>query len=317
MIAHNNTFFASVTNIETETFSNFCALYRQRQDTLLLLRQLVQMIKAVQRHRGMSMALLGGNNLFQSEFDRLQQQLEHRLLSLQALAKQTDELLSERDQDNLRSAWVTISHDWQQDSVIDNYELHCHLVEQLLGMLAILGKQLEQPVSILVDNPGTPPLGGIDGARYPKRFRNLEVLHFTTRQMPAVIEQIGRIRALATYAAAIGHCDSHHDGKLRYVLQNTRVNNEKLRHQTKRLENILEHEVSLLGPLKSYEIKLAYLLNTVEQDILAQRKITANSNRLFNVASDIIDVYFKVVDDGLNLLSRWQEDDMENWLQSA
>lgn len=282
-----------------------------------MVKQLIHMIKTVQRHRGMSMALLGGNHLFHEEFDRLQLQLEHRLTVLQTLAQQTGDLLSARDQDNLHSAWITIRHDWHQDSVIDNYELHCHLIEQLLGMLAGLGKQLEQPVSVLVTNPGAPPVTNIDGAHYPRRFRHLEVLHFTTRQMPAVIEQIGRIRALATYAAAIGHCDPHHDGKLRYVIQCTRVNNEKLRHQTKRLETILEEDTDLLGQLKSYEIKLIFLLNMTEQDVLAGKKITADSNRIFNIASDIIDVYFKVVDDGLHLLSQWHEEDMETWLHSA
>lgn len=317
MIAHTNLFSAPTADTDAETFANFCSLYRQRQDTLLLMGQLVQMIKAVQRHRGMSMALLGGNSMFRDEFDRLQQQLERRLLALQVLARQTDELLSARDQDNLRSAWITISHDWQQDTVIDNYELHCHLIEQLLGMLAVLGKQLEQPVSSLVEQSGDPTLANIDGGTYPTRFRHLEVLHFTTRQLPAVIEQIGRIRALATYAAAIGHCDPHHDSKLRYVIQCTRVNNEKLRHQTNRLESILDQNASLFSQLKSYEIKLAFLLNMIEQDILARKKITTDSNRIFNVASDIINVYFKVVDDGMYLLGRWHEADLEAWLQTG
>ncbi|MCR6652614.1 MAG: hypothetical protein NVV73_14485 [Cellvibrionaceae bacterium] len=49
-------------------FEAFCALYRQRQDALSLIKQLNQMTKAVQRHRGMSMALLAGSNLFQGGF---------------------------------------------------------------------------------------------------------------------------------------------------------------------------------------------------------------------------------------------------------
>lgn len=314
MIAHNTPTSAPTINIRSETLNSFCSLYRQRQDTLLLLQQLIQMIKAAQRHRGMSMALLGGNTLFRTEFDRLQLQLERRLLALQSMAQQTNELLSVRDQDNLRSAWVTISHNWQEDSVIDNYELHCHLIEQLLGMLATVGKHLEQPVSTLIETPDDRPPSDIDGTLYPRRFRHLEVLHFTTRQMPAVIEQIGRIRALATYAAAIGHCDPHHDGKLRYVIQNTRVHNEKLRHQTKRLDTILERDTGLLSQVKSYEIKLVFLLNMVEKDVLTTKKITADSNRIFDIASDIMDVYFNVVDDSLRLLGSWLEDDMETWL---
>ena len=296
-------------------FVQFCELYRQRQDALNLIKLLIQMIKAVQRHRGMSMALLGGNTLFREEFDRLQLQLERRLMSLQTFAAHTNHLLTERDQENLHSAWVTISRDWQQDSVIDNYELHCHLIEQLLGMLATLAKQLEQPVSTLVNSHPDVAVVNVDGTSYPNRFRHLEVLHFSTRLMPSVVEQIGRIRALSTYAAAIGHCDSHHDGKLRYVIQCTRVNNEKLRHQAKRLEGILENDIGLLGQLKSYEIKLMFLLNMVESDVLHGGKITTDSNRLFSVATDIIDVYLHVIEDGIQLITRWHEEDIENWLQ--
>lgn len=317
MIAHTGHSPAPSVSTKTETSVQFCLLYRQRQDALNLIKQLIQMIKTVQRHRGMSMALLGGNTLFRAEFGHLQQQLERRLMSLQTFAAHTDKLLSARDQQNLRSAWVTISHDWQQDSVIDNYELHCHLLAQLLGMLATLAKQLEQPVSKLIDAHFQSNSVGGDNAAYPNRFQYLEVLHFSTRLMPDVVEQIGRIRALSTYAAAIGHCDSHHDNKLRYVIQCTRVNNEKLRHQAKRMETLGDGKIGLPGQLKSYEIKLLFLLDMVEQDVLNHTTITTDSNRLFHLATDIIDFYLTLTEDGIVLINRWHEQDLENWLQSS
>jgi hypothetical protein len=314
MMTHDNLAPAPEYSTDAQAFARFCSLYRQRQDALTLVKQLTQMIKAVQRHRGMSMALLGGNQLFRDDFSRLQQQLERRLRSLQTFASDT-ELLTERDRENLHSAWVTISHDWQQDSVIDNYELHCHLIEQLLAMLATLSKALEQPITSLLFVSGSPTEA--DSLTYPSRFKHLEVLHFTLRQMPAVVEQIGRVRALATYAAAIGHCDSHHDRKLRYVIQNTRVNNEKLRHQSKRLEPILQDDIALLSQLKSYELKLMFLLNMVDMDVLNGTGVNADSNRIFSLATDIIDVYLNVVEDGILLISRWHEDELENWLQQT
>ncbi len=317
MIAHKGLFSAPSASTHTEVFDQFCALYRQKQDALNLTRQLIQLIKAVQRHRGMSMALLGGNAVFREEFRRLQLQLERRFMSLQSFAAHNARLLSGWDQENLHSAWVTISRDWQQDSVIDNYELHCHLIEQLLNMLATLAKQLEQPASTLVESSATLTLTPVDTVRHPNRFRHLEVLHFSLRLMPAVVEQIGRIRALATYAAAIGQCDSHHDSKLRYVIQCTRVNNEKLRHQAKRLAGILEKDISLLGQLKSYEIKLMFLLSMVENEVLHGGAITTDSNRLFTVATDIMDVYLTVIEDGVGLITHWHEADIENWLQMS
>jgi hypothetical protein len=135
--------------------------------------------------------------------------------------------------------------------------------------------------------------------------------------MPSVAEQIGRIRALATYTAALGFCDPDYASKLRYVIQCTRVNNEKLRHQAKRMETILEKDSPLLNQLKSYEIKLTFLLNMVEQDILKDEKITADSNRLFELATDIIDMYLNCVDEGTALIERWHNDEIENWIVTA
>lgn len=295
----------------------FTTLFHQRQDTLILVKQLIQMIKAVQRHRGMSMGLLGGNAMFREEFLKLQQQLAQRLLMFIAFAERTPSLLSPRDQENLQSSWKTISNDYQQDSVIDNYELHCHLIEQLLGLLAGLAKQLEQPIAAIIASNNEPTIVSATGAIYPNRFKQLEVLHFTTRLMPSVAEQIGRIRALATYTAALGYCDTDYASKLRYVIQCTKVNNEKLRHQAKRMESILDRDSPLLNQLKSYEIKLTFLLKMVEEDVLVEGKVLADSNRLFELATDIIDLYLHVVDEGAALLEKWHQNEIENWLTTT
>lgn len=302
---------SSGTNI---LYERYYAVYRRRQDALNLIRQLNRTIKGAQRHRGMSMGLLGGNDMFRNEFQLLHAELERRILLLQAMGQTSTGLLSERDQQNLASAWVTISRDWQEDSVIDNYELHCHLIEQSLSMLASLSRELEQPIQEALGDAPTP---NKESNHYPSRFKHLEVLHFTSRLLPAVVEQIGRIRALGTYAAAAGFLDAHHDSKLRYVIQCTRVNNEKLRHQIKRLEGILENDIGLLSQLKSYELKLMFLLNMVETDILHEGAINADSNRIYNLATDIIDVYLVIVDNGIDLISQWHDADMDQWLVSG
>jgi hypothetical protein len=316
MIAHYEPMIAPDSSTDSPIFEHFCALYRERRDASELIRQLIQLIKAAQRHRGMSMALLGGNTRFREDFNQLQRQLQRRLLTLQAFAKDT-QLLTDRERENLQGAWATISHDWQQDRVIDNYELHCHLIEQLLAMVTGLSRGLEQPVSALMDAPTSmdAPPSGNEVDLEPNRVQRLELLHFTARLLPAVVEQIGRIRALASYAAALGHCDSHHDGKLRYVIQNTRVNNEKLRHQTRRLDGLLGNRFGPLGQLKSYELKLMFLLNMVETEVLTGTEIHTDSNRLFRVATDIIDVYLQVVEAGIHHLNQWQEGDFEAWQQ--
>lgn len=301
-------------DIQATLYQNYYREFRRRQDALNLIRQLNHTIKGVQRHRGLSMGLLGGNDSFREDFQQLQTELEKRTLLLQAMAQPGDKLLSEAEQESLKNAWVTISRNWQEDSVIDNYELHCHLIEQSLAMMAGLAKELERPIQDVLDQPGRQSAAC---NRSPGRFKHLEVLHFTCRLLPSVVEQIGRIRALATYAAAAGFIDSHHNSKLSYVIQCTRVNNEKLRHQIKRLESILDHDIGLLSQLKSYELKLMFLLNMVETDILHEGAVNADSSRIYNLATDIIDVYLSIVDSGIELISHWHHADMDQWLVST
>lgn len=303
---------APSSSTDSALFAQLSRSYRSRREALTLIRLLVRLIKGVQRHRGMSMAMLGGNTKFKASFGEVQARLERRILALQAFTAGTD-LLSDKEQENLHNAWVTISRDWQEDLVIDNYELHCHLVEQLLATLANVSRRLEIPLSLEV-SPAPQSDPEQPHPTNPSRVQQLELLHFSTRLMPAVVEQIGRIRALSSYAAALGHCDAHHDSKLRYVIQNTQVNNEKLRHQIRRLQSVLGPDFAQLGELKRYELKLMFLLSMVDTDILTGQPITADSNRLFRVATDIIDVYLQVVENGLSLLEQWLERDLEAWL---
>ncbi|MBC6906629.1 lytic murein transglycosylase [Saccharophagus sp. K07] len=295
-------------------FEDFCAAYRQRRDALSLIKQLNQMIKAVQRHRGMSMALLAGSSHFQGDFDILQCQVERRLASLEVFAAQTNGLLSHRDKVNLHNAWSTIRADWQGDDVIDNFELHSHFIDQLQIMISGLAKFLEKPVSVIVAEKANLELPDEDATAYPKMFKQIELLNFAARQVTTMAEQIGRIRALATYAAAKGICDDHHNRKLRYAISTARAANEKLRHQAERLEYVLAGALPSLTMIKTYELKLMFLFNIVEADVLSGAAINTTSHNLFKLATEIIDVYLKVVDESMDLISRWNDEDLEGWL---
>lgn len=303
------------TRVNEEAFEAYCEAYRHRQDALLLIKQLNQLAKAVQRHRGMSMAILAGSTLFQGDFAVLQQQVERRLQSLAVFSRYTSGLLTGRDKEGLSNAWETISADWQDDDVIDNFELHSHFIEQLQALTLNLATILEKPVSVVVAEAVGLELAVPESGTYPKLFKQIELLDFAVRQAPIMIEQVARIRGLATYAAAKGECDYHHDRKLRYAISCARASNEKLRHQAERLESILQGALPCLNMIKTYELKLMFLMNTVEMDILSGATISANSHSLFKLATEIIDVYLKVVDEAMILIGRWHEEDLEDWLR--
>jgi len=95
------------------SFKAFCDAFRQREQLFTLINQINQLIKVVQKHRGISMGLIGGDVSFQPDFDQLQMQLAKRLATLEYFAESTGGLLSEKDKGNLHLAWATIRQNWQ------------------------------------------------------------------------------------------------------------------------------------------------------------------------------------------------------------
>lgn len=291
---------------ERSRFDALCESFRRREDALSLIFQMNQLTKAVQKHRGMTMALIGGNKGFRNEFNELQYQIDRRIATLQAFIRRTGKLISTHQEESMRLAWQTIRLDWQDDKLSDNFELHSHFIEQLQNIVISLARELEQPFE---------GVRNADPLDYPQVFKQIELLNFVARELPEMIEQIAKVRGLSTYMAASGEVEYHHDRKLRYVLQCARQQNEKLRHQSERLRTILNGSVSSLPEIKAIELKLIYLMETVEKDVLGGGTIKTNSHQLFKLATELIDVYWSVVNEGLNVVRRWHEELLEAWLK--
>jgi len=293
---------------EKAKFDSMCEEFRRREDALSLIYQVNQLIKAVQKHRGMTMALIGGNKGFRNDFSELQYQLDRRIATLQAFIRRTGRLISKHQEESLRLAWQTIRQDWQDDKLSDNFELHSHFIEQLQAIVYSLAKELEKPLDGVKSS---------DSVEYPQIFKQIELLNFVARELPEMIEQIARVRGLSTYIAASGEVEYHHDRKLRYVLQCAKQQNEKLRHQSERLRTVLKGAISSLPEIKAIELKLIYLMETVENDVLGGGTIKTNSHQLFKLATELIDVYWAVVNEGLTVVRRWHEELLETWLKQG
>lgn len=287
-------------------YLDFYRTFRQREDAITLMHQLNGLTIAVQKHRGISMGLIGGNNVFEGNFTLLQAQFERRLSTLEVFAKDS-KLLTKRDKQSLHQAWTTISDDWQDDDIDVNFELHSHFIEQLLAMTW----KLAHCVGGIADTSVTDE-SVLAMSRVGERT---ELLTFVAKNLPQIIELIGKVRGLSTYSAAAGSVSETHEKKLRFLLSCIREQCASLRGQAKNLDKTVEGVLTALTGFKDIELKLNYFLNTVEKDLLSGLPEKADSSKMFGLATELIDKYWVVVNQGLSLLRQWQGEEMELWLR--
>ncbi len=291
-----------------------CRQFYDRMVALHLIRQINHLCKAIQQHRGFGLALLAGEIKFRTEFDLLQGEIRRRIIALEAFVKQSRNLLSDNDLEKIHHAWATIECDWQNDAVMENFELHSFFIEQLLALMIQLAKHLERPVVDVLTEYSSDELKGDTPLAKRRALHQVGLLVFVCNQMPEMVEQLAKIRGLATHAASAGMSDDLHDSKIRYLVQCTQLQYGKVKNQAERLKDIVDGGIASLTAVKDYEFKLNFLLNTIEKEILAHDNIRMDSRHIFELATEIIDKFLSVVDEGVGLLQRWLDDGLEEWL---
>ncbi len=276
-----------------------------------LIEQLAYLCRGVQRHRGYSMGLLAGNRSFLHEFDRLQEQLARRVKLIVTFAHPPRECLTESDVEQLHYAWNTIQDNWQDDSVLENYELHSHFVEQLLSLITKLTEKVKQPFIVTISDI----LGEKTEETTPDIKNNYQsLLFFSSNQLPRFIEMLGKVRALSVHAAATGYCEIEQKNKLNYLLKCVRQKKQAIVESADYLQKRITINLPALLTIRTYGYKLDLLIDKINKDIIDSPKIAVKSENIFDLMTDIIDSYWAVSDGGLALLSNWQKQDMEQWL---
>ncbi len=292
-------------------------VFCRRELTLSLISQLNHIIKAVARHRGISMGLLAGNKVFERDFQQLQLQLQKRIHVFESFSHKSGGLIGEKDLANLQMSWQTIRDGWQDDRVIDNFELHSHFVEQLISLVLALAKTLESPLASSLPSFASATDGDAenDDCEYPKSAKKIEVLNFACSQLPVMIEFMAKIRGLSTYCAAMGEADESLARKLRFFIDCARERNGKIRHCSERLNDISGDWFHSLRLINELETKFVYLFSLIENAILSESRAKASASQLFDLATAIIDAYWKIVEEGLYVVRMTHSEELDDWIR--
>ncbi len=274
--------------VQAKNLFKMHSLRVQQQDILVTILHLSRFI---QRHRGATLALLGGDKSFHSQVETLQKQTSFQFEYLQCLNKSAQHALDENDYQQLVLSWLTIIKDWENDDIHHSFEFHSHLLELILRLC----RQLADAVL------GAPPQIS-DQAALTARVHNLYLQPLSTLSQTCVIElyelteYLARIRGLGTHMAAMGQANEEWESRVGFWLQEFSYRKERFDQNLKVLPSHYLPYITGLKQLPNLNMKLNYFINLLSHEMTAQRTFQVPSHKLFLMGTEIIDGFLTVMD---------------------
>ena len=268
---------------QISTAQDDASLLIDRLNCLNSIKMLCKLTKVIQKHRGASISCINGDTGFlalredlEGQADRLfmlllrQQNIHGAIPQVRLLASLND--------------WQSIKLGWQKDTVILNYEFHSHLVDALNR----IARECVRETCADIEETNT-----------------VEGIHAILIDVPENIELLAKMRGLATHIAVSGYMDE--DSRLRIAFLCERITRDykRLYHALNALGGTMT-AVQALHALPRQKSRLEQLLQQVNDGILTSHGVTAKGNQLFELATEIIDVYWLIVEQGLHVVEECQ-----------
>lgn len=260
-------------------------------DSLMLIRQLYPLIIAVQQHRGATLALLGGNTGFQNKQLALQAEIEQRIAALEIINNRYQKPLSDSTLAKIADEWAAVIHNCQYDHAVEIFELHCFFIEQLMELIWQLTVRADY-FSIVGTDPQSP---GVSGNGLDDRL----LVQVILRDFPQLVEMVARIRGLAAHTAATRHCDAEYRERLTFWLRSVHHHKEALQIAIGQLNQRVLSNIPSLLTTQLQEHKLVQLMNMTHDEIISRDVVSPDSQRIFDFATGIIEMYSKVIEQGI------------------
>lgn len=266
---------------------------QQRLKGLALVMELTELVRLVQQHRAVTIGALGGNSFFESKTHGLARNIK-RQMSLVGINKADYQyFLSDQQWQSVQDSWLTVHHQWRQDTVIDNFELHSFFVKQLLQLIWHVGETAE---------------GLIQGADHQKLLSR-----YTLKELPEFAELVGQIRGLGTQATVEGGCNDACRLRLKYLTDE--MENKKQVNQ-RSFCDLPDDFMSKLSKLPNDQL-IIQLVKMIKGDILKNLKISTSADDFFRVSTQIIDENLDVMKEGLQQLKLSMDVRIAAWVTQA
>ena len=278
-----------VTMVRTE--EPVVAMMTRLSRSFTLLRILCKGAKAVQQHRGASMALTSG----EKGFDELVLRMQRRITNILAMTSGHSAEISAFTADSPAAAnllqtigddWQTIIVGWREDRILRNFEFHCQLVENIRRAI-VWGIEHQQHD---LRQPLVPATEGAERSSVESVFAALL----------AHIELLAMLRGLSSSTTVIQACGETSHSRIGFLLREVPRRNEALLQTLKDDE---AHPLNPSGPefLRAEQVNVHKFLINIELIVLEQRRNFA-TQELFQLGTRIVDAHWQIFDQGINAL---------------
>ena len=251
------------------------------QQSILAIKIVCRLIKMVQRHRAASIAVINGEDDFLALTETLSDQIVTLFQVLQT-SSQNYNAVSAEQLGYAQADWTAIAGGWQKDSVISNYEFHCHLVDILIQLTRYTLSMRVLP----------------KGASSEPFTADIELALFDVLKH---IELMGKLRGLATHAASSKRCDNDTQIRISFLIKQVGNEYQRLYPALRSLTGPLAEMPTLKG-LPKLKGKIEHLLDIIQRRILDAPRIRTNGTRIYALSTEAIDLCWETVEQALQVV---------------
>lgn len=271
--------------------------YVLQLQTMTILRQLIPLIIASQKHRGMSLASLEGDDTFIEATELLTLEIENRFKTLFLLKNNLSESFIEMGLERLYQEWQAMAS-WRGNS-LEDFHLHSYFIEQLMQLVFRLSEKANFFLNAYRSS-GFNSKSAVFGDE-------LTLTQLILKDIPELIELIARLRGLATHAMVLKQCDDDHYLWIDQLIKELNQKKEKFRSLTVHLQKYSVQHIPALIDLQVHDVQMVQLSDYVRRLVLNAEFAEIKSNQfdshvIFNMATKIIDSQNEVVYQGLEYI---------------
>lgn len=253
---------------------------------------ILHLSRLIQRHRGATLAMLGGDDSFAEQVENLQAQVKVQCEYLQYINSVGDQqALPDNDGEQLHLGWKTIIQDWENDDIHQSFEFHSHLLESIARISRQLSESVLSPSTALSDRPA------LVKSMEKNYLEPLSQLNQTcVIELYDLVEYLARIRGLGTHMAAMGQSNPEWESRVSFWLQEFGYRKQRFDQDIQLIPSSYQPCIPGLKTLKSLNMKLNYFLNLLGHEMSSERSFQIPSHKLFLMGSEIIDGLLNIMD---------------------